>query len=230
MCLNKSDNPDNHKSMTPPLLKNEIFDLFQHFKTPQDNFSVAVDWHSINTFGRNFLGFKTKIITDRIDLGLTCVMFDRQNQMTDLVCSSKFNSWLIKNSFPLGKNTSKDKAFRHFDYESKADSHYKQVLYIELQKISNEVDHIYFYLCFDLRKIKSPDFSNVNSLKLTALSGAAQNKIISEQDIRTEKSCKENEGVMILAKLYRENEKWKFTTIGKAITESTFIRFTKGIQ
>lgn len=216
--------------MTSLLLKNETIDMFHHFETPLENFSVAVDWASINTFGRNLLGFKTKKITDRIDLGLSCIMFNGQNQMTDLVCSSKFNSWLIKNNFPLGKSVSKDKAFKHFDYESTMDSLYKQVMSVDLKKISSEIDYVYFYLCFDLRKNKSPNFSAVDSLKLISLRDTSPNSIISEYDITTHNSSKENEGILVLAKLYRENENWKFTTKGKTITESAFVRFTKGIQ
>lgn len=216
--------------MTSLLLKNETIDLSQHFKTPLKQFSIAVDWASISIFGRNFLGFKTKKVTDQIDLGLTCVMFDKQNRMLDLVCSSKFNSWLIKNSFPLGKSISKDKAFRHFDHGSVVDSLYKQMTTVDLQNVDSEIDHVFFYLCFDHRKVKSPDFSSVELLKMMSFGSTSPDQMISEYTIPTQNFCKKNEGILILAKLYREDEKWKFTSLGKAITESTFIRFTKGIQ
>lgn len=221
---------DNHDSMTSLLLKNETLDLFDHFETPLENLSVAVDWSSINIISRNLLGFKTKKITDRIDLGLTCVMFNSQNQMTDLVCSSKFNSWLIKNNFPLGKSVSKDQAFRHFDHESAMDSIYKQMISVDLQKISIEIDHVYFYLSFDLRKNKSPNFSGVDSLKLISLRGTSPKNIISEYNIPTQSSIKENEGILVLAKLYRENESWKFITQGNTISESEFVKLANDIH
>lgn len=216
--------------MTPLLLKNETLDLRKDFKTPLTNFSIAVDWASVQSPVRNFLGFKTKRISDHIDLGLTCVLFDKQNKMIDLVCSSRFNSWLIKNSFPLGKSISRDKAFRHFDNKSTVDILYKQVISVDLLNVNSETDHIFFYLSFDLRKNKSPDFSAVDSLKLITLETVSPDRVISEYAISTQNTRSKNEGILILARVYREDEGWKFATEGKSITESGFIRFTKGIQ
>jgi tellurium resistance protein TerZ len=211
--------------MTSHLLNNETLDLFHHFQIPLEQLSVMADWDSIDMYKRNFLGLKTKKITENIDLELTCIMFDSQNQMTDLVCSSKFNSWLIKNNFPLGKSISKDGAFKRIEQNSN-----KKLISVDLKKISDETESVFFYLNFDLRKIKSPDFSAVKSLKMTYFSDHTLENKISESEISTENSSEVNEGILVVGKLFREGKKWKFKTINKTIDESSFIRMTKIIQ
>ncbi|KUJ53227.1 TerD family protein [Chryseobacterium sp. JAH] len=212
--------------MTSLLPKDETIDLFSDFEKPLLNFSLAVTWDSAEIYIRNFLGIKKKL-TDFIELDFTCVMFDKYNKMIDSICSPKYNSWLIHNNFPLGKSYSKDGAFEHFDYESKNDPRYKKVISIDLARINNETETIFFYLNFDLKKIKSPSFSSISSLQLMIFDDNTLKNIFSEHYISTESSSQKI-GIFVLGKLYREANHWKFKSIRKTINEKTFVKLTTG--
>lgn len=155
-------------------------------------------------------------------------MFNEDQTLVDSIYSPKHKSWLIKNNFPLGKTTSNDGAIQYHDFESESENTFKKAMTIDTKKINNEIDSIFFYLTFDLRKVKSPDFSAIKELQMTFFGDKNLQKKVSEYNITTEKSPSKNEGILVLGKLVRKNGNWKFKTIGKTIEESDFIQ-TKGI-
>ena len=213
--------------MTSTMLKNETFDLFQDFDIPLEHVSISTTWNPLTVHYQNFLGIKTKKVVENIELDLTCFMFNEDHTLVDSVFSTKHNSWLIRNNLPLGKNSSIDGAIQQHDVSS-SDDLYKKVMTIDLAKINPEIDSIYFYLTFDLRKIKSPDFSTVKALEMTFFSDKNLQKKISDYKIDTENNSAKDEGIMVLGKLVRKNNQWKLKTIGKTIDEKNFI-LTKGI-
>lgn len=204
--------------------KNETTDLFHTFEIPLEHFSVKINWASIDLFKRNFLGLKTKKITENIDLELNCIMYNKKH-IEDSMCSPKFNSWLIKNNFPLGKNNSKDNAFRRIECDNSNHRHVSG----NLLNINNEIDSVFYYLNFDLRRIKSPDFSAVKSLQMTFYEDDECKKIIHQESIDTKDFSDDNNGTLIIGKLYRENKKWYFKRILQTIEENNFIKLTTGI-
>lgn len=214
--------------MISPLLKNETIDLSLNFDVPLEQLSIATNWNPTNIYYRNFLGIKTKKVVENVDLDFTCFMFNEDQTLLDSIYSPKHNSWLIKNNFPLGKTASNDGAIQYHDFESEPENTFKKAMTIDTKKINNEIDSIFFYLTFDLRKVKSPDFSAVKELQMTFFGDKNLQKKVSEYNITTEKSPSKNEGILVLGKLVRKNGNWKFKTIGKTIEESDFIQ-TKGI-
>lgn len=94
-------------------------------------------------------------------------MFNEDQTLVDSIYSPKHNSRLIKNNFPLGKTASNDGAIQYHDFESESENTFKKAMTIDTKKINNEIDSIFFYLTFDLRKVKSPDFSAVKELQMT---------------------------------------------------------------
>ncbi|WP_312076060.1 hypothetical protein [Chryseobacterium sp.] len=169
--------------------KNGTLDLFHHFENPITYFSILIKWDSIDIYKRNFLGLKTKKNTEDIDLEPTCVMFDQNEQMLDSVSSSKFNSWSIRNGFPLGKNNSKDMAIRiNVDHKSNPN---QRIVKTALQEVDDNTQSIFYYLNFDLRKIKSPDFSTVKSLQMICFADSELKNIVLEKNIKTEDFRKE---------------------------------------
>lgn len=213
--------------MTAILEKSQVIKIFSDAKSNDTSYTLGVNWGKIEMQKRNFLGIKTKKDRLDIDLDLTCIMFDAQKKAVDWIYSPKYNSWLIHHNFPLGKYHSKDNAFHHF-YETVTDnSQYKKTIKINPQKIENEIETVFFYLSIDRRKMKETDFSLVESVNLKINEDVKANKALIDFSINSNDNHK-NKGILVLGKLFREDNEWKFKAMGQAIDEQKFIKLTRG--
>lgn len=213
--------------MAEILDKNQVISIFENSKNNNTSYTFGVNWGKLEIQKRNFLGIKTKKISSDLDLDFTCVMFDSQKKAIDWIYSPKYNSWLIHHNFPLGKYHSKDNAFNHFYETLNNDSQYKKTIKINSEKISNEIETVFFYLSIDRKKIKETDFSMVESVNLKISEDIKADKPFVEFTVIPNYN-KKNKGILVLGKLFRENNDWKFKAIGKGIDEQKFIKLTRG--
>jgi len=213
--------------MTAILEKSQVTNIFRDSKNNDTSYTLGVNWGEIEIQKRNFLGIKTKKITLDIDLDLTCIMFDAQKKAIDWIYSPKYNSWLIHHNFPLGKYHSKDNAFNHFYKTLNDESQYKKTIKINPNKIDNEIETVFFYLSIDRKKIKETDFSMVESVNLRINEDVKVDKPLIEFNIKSNYN-KKNKGILVLGKLFREGNEWKFKAMGQAIDEQKFITLTRG--
>ncbi|MDJ1469504.1 TerD family protein [Cytophagaceae bacterium DM2B3-1] len=162
---------------------------------------IGLDWGVINK--KSFFGlFNDK---ESVDLDGSVTMFDTKKKEKDTVYYRK----LVSN----------DKAIRHSGDDrvgdSSADNKDNEVIYIDLQKVSADVDTIVFYL----NSFKQQDFSDIPYSKIRIIEGEHHNpnKVFASYDLSGDSSFKGFTS-MVMAKMNRApGGRWTFTAIGEPI-------------
>lgn len=211
------------------LKKGDFFSLKKHPEGNLNNFCLGVSWGEIKSslpFFQNL--FNRKNLT-QIDLELSCIMFDKDGNKIDWIHSPKYNSWLIQNNFPLGKLMSKDEALKYQENENPTGKNSdKKLIKINLEKISSEIDQIFFYLHIDHKKIDTIDFSLIPSVKIQMYEGSVHH--ITETHCQFEVPRDEDsvkKGSLLLGRLLKRNNEWKFEAIGKSLQNKKMVMQTK---
>lgn len=75
--------------------------------------------------------------------------------------------------------------------------------------------------------MKETDFSLVESVNLKINEDVKANKALIDFSINSNDNHK-NKGILVLGKLFREDNEWKFKAMGQAIDEQKFIKLTRG--
>jgi len=210
------------------LSKGQKIDLRKESGEKLTNFCVGVNWGAIETMKKGLFGSK-KVIED-VDLDLSCVMTDGSGNLVDYIYSPDYNAYLQKNNVPLGKLTSKDGALRHSGDDRKGDSGGddgldNEVISVDLTKVNNTVEKIFFFINIYLSQGQTHDFAKIPYAKIRMYEGTSLkvNKVHSTYDIATDASYA-NKRAMIMGKLYKRNDEWKFDAIGDATDDSIFLQ------
>ncbi len=210
------------------LSKGQKIDLRKETGEKLTNFCVGVNWGAIETVKKGFFGSK-KVVED-VDLDLSCVMTDSQGNMVDYIYSPDYNGFLSKNNFPLGKLSSRDGALRHSGDDRKGDfggddGLDNEVITVDLTRVDNNIEKIFFFINIYLNPGQNHDFSKIPYAKIRMYEGTSTkvNKVHSSFDIATDASYV-NQRAMIMGKLYKRNDEWKFDAIGDATEETIFLQ------
>lgn len=212
------------------LTKGQKIDLRKSSGEALTNFCVGVNWGAIETMKSGFLGFGQKKVVEDVDLDLSCIMVNSNGEMLDWIYSPEYNNFLSKNKYPLGKLTTKDGALRHSGDDRQGDvggddGLDNEIISVDLNKVSGSVDKIFFFLNIYLNQGQNFDFSHVPFAKIRMYEGTPTkvNNIYSNYDIVTDTSFK-GKGALILGKLYKRNNEWKFDAIGEASDDKLFLQ------
>lgn len=210
------------------LTKGQKIDLRKESGEKLTNFCVGVNWGAIETLKKGLFGTK-KIIED-VDLDLSCIMTDGNGNLVDYIYSPDYNAFLQKNNIPLGKLTSRDGALRHSGDDRKGDSGGddgldNEVITVDLTKVNNTIEKIFFFINIYLSPGQTYDFAKIPYAKIRMYEGTSSkvNKVHSTYDIATDGSYA-NKRAMIMGKLYKRNDEWKFDAIGDATDDSMFLQ------
>jgi tellurium resistance protein TerZ len=210
------------------LSKGQKIDLRKESGEKLTNFCVGVNWGAIETIKKGFFGSK-KTVED-VDLDLSCVMTDSQGNMVDYIYSPDYNGFLSKNNYPLGKLTSRDGALRHSGDDRKGDfggddGLDNEVITVDLTRVDNNIEKIFFFINIYLNPGQTHDFSKIPYAKIRMYEGTSTkvDKVHSSFDIATDASYL-NQRAMIMGKLYKRNDEWKFDAIGDATEETIFLQ------
>jgi Uncharacterized proteins involved in stress response, homologs of TerZ and putative cAMP-binding protein CABP1 len=213
--------------MAISLTKGQKIDLRKDSGEKLTNFCVGVNWGAIETIKKGFFGSK-KVIED-VDLDLSCVMTDQNGELVDYIYSPEYNGYLQKNNLPLGKLSSKDGALRHSGDDRKGDQDGddgldNEIITVDLNRLNPSVDKIFFFINIYLNPGQNFDFSHIPYAKIRMYEGTSTvvKKVFSQYDITTDSSFS-NQGALILGKLYKRNEEWKFDAIGDPTDDKIFL-------
>ena len=156
-------------------------------------------------------------------------MLDQNGELVDWIYSPEYNAWLSQNKFPLGKLTSNDGGLRHSGDDRQGDvggddGLDNEIITVDLNRVSNNVDRIFFFLNIYLNQGQNFDFSQIPFAKIRMYEGTPTrvNNVFSNYDIVTDSSYR-GKGALILGKLYRRNGEWKFDAIGDPTDDKMFI-------
>jgi len=215
--------------MSINLKKGQKIDLRKSTGESLTNFCVGVNWGAFETEKPGFLGFGTKKVVEDCDLDLSCVMTDSSGEMVDALYSPEYNGWLGKNSFPLGKLRSIDGALRHSGDDRQGDvggddGLDNEVISVDLNKVAAKVDKIYFFINIYLNQGQSYDFADIPFAKIRMYEGTPSKvrSVHATYDVVTDSTYK-GKKALILGKLYRRNDQWKFDAIGDATDDNMFM-------
>lgn len=210
------------------LTKGQKIDLRKESGESLTNFCVGVNWGAIETIKKSLFGSK-KVVED-VDLDLSCIMTDGQGKLLDYIYSPDYNGFLQKNNYPLGKLSSTDGSLRHSGDDRKGDSGGddgldNEVISVDLTKISAAIEKIYFFINIYLTPGQTHDFSKIPYAKIRMYEGTSTkvNKIHSSFDIATDATFT-NKKALIMGKLYKRNNEWKFDAIGDATDDTIFLQ------
>ncbi len=209
------------------LSKGQKIDLRKSTGEQLTNFCVGVNWGAIETVKKGFFGSK-KIIED-VDLDLSCIMTNANGDLVDWIYSPDYNGFLQKNNYPLGKLTSKDGALKHTGDDRQGDvggddGLDNEIITVDLNRVSADIDKIFFFINIYLNQGQNFDFSNIPFAKIRMYEGTPTrvNSIHSSYDIVTDSTYAGN-GALIMGKLYRRGTEWKFDAIGEPSNDRIFL-------
>jgi tellurium resistance protein TerZ len=210
------------------LSKGQKIDLRKESGEKLTNFCVGVNWGAIETTKKTLFGSK-KVVED-VDLDLSCIMTDGQGALVDYIYSPDYNAFLQKNNLPLGKLSSADGALRHSGDDRKGDSGGddgldNEVITVDLTKVNSRVEKIFFFINIYLAAGQTHDFSKIPYAKIRMYEGSSTKviKVHSSYDIATDATYV-NKGALIMGKLYKRNDEWKFDAIGDPTEDKMFLQ------
>lgn len=214
--------------MAISLTKGQKIDLRKDTGEKLTNFCVGVNWGAIETLKKGLFGSK-KVVED-VDLDLSCVMVDGVGNLIDYIYSPEYNGYLQKNNLPLGKLSSQDGALRHSGDDRKGDQGGddgldNEIITVDLNRLNSSIEKIFFFINIYLNPGQNFDFSHVPYAKIRMYEGTPTrvNKVFSEYDIATDATFA-NKKALILGKLYKRNEEWKFDAIGDPTSDQIFLQ------
>lgn len=216
------------------LSKGQKIDLRKESGESLTNFCVGVNWGAIETIKKGLFGNK-KIIED-VDLDLSCILTDSAGNLTDYIYSPDYNGFLQKNNYPLGKLITSDGALKHSGDDRKGDTGGddgldNEVITVDLTKVNPAIEKIFFFINIYLNQGQTHDFSKIPYARIRMYEGTSSkvNKIHSSFDIATDASYI-NKRALIMGKLYKRNNEWKFDAIGDATEDRIFLETIENIK
>ena len=203
------------------LTKGQKIDLRKDNGSTLTNFCVGVNWGGITK--KAMFGLTTT--TKSIDLDLSCVMIDANNTICDHIYSPLYRlDVLQKFGLPKGKLESAEGALRHSGDDLQGDKGGddgldNEIITVDLSRINPNVNQIFFFL----NNAGAEDFSQIPYVKIRMYEGTPT-RVQSEfaaYNVAAEAQYAGRRSI-IMGKLYKRNNEWKFSAIGDP-TEDSFL-------
>lgn len=203
------------------LQKGQKIDLRKSSGEKLMNFCVGVNWGSIKE--KALFGLTS--VSKNVDLDLSCILIDNNGNFYDHLYSPLYNPAVLANvGLPAGKLTSRDGALRHSGDDLQGDKDGddgldNEIITVDLNKISPDVSKIFFFL----NNVGKEDFSQIPYSKIRMYEGTPTrvNSVFASYNVSAEASYK-NKRALIMGKLYKRNDEWKFDAIGDATDDVNF--------
>lgn len=203
------------------LTKGQKIDLRKASGDKLTNFCIGVNWGAIQKKG--FLGLGTKNID--VDLDLSCILIDDNNNLCDHIYSPLYNIEVLQQfGLPKGKLLSSDGALRHTGDDLAGDKGGddgldNEIITVDLSKVNPAVSKIFFFL----NNVGDEDFSQIPYAKIRMFEGTPTrvNSVFADYNVSAD-SVYTGKKALIMAKLYKRNDEWKFDAIGDP-TDDVFL-------
>lgn len=204
------------------LQKGQRIDLRKTSGATLTNFCVGVNWGAIVSKG-GFLNLSTK--TTDVDLDLSCVMINSNNELCDHIYSPLYRPELLQQfGLPPGKMQTADGAFRHSGDDRAGDvggddGLDNEVLSVDLSRLNPHVSQIFFFL----NNAGKEDFSQIPYAIIRMYEGTPTmvKEVFASYNVAAEPQFAGRRAI-IMGKLYKKGDEWKFNAIGDP-TEDVFL-------
>jgi tellurium resistance protein TerZ len=203
------------------LTKGQKIDLRKSTGETLTNFCIGVNWGAIE---KKVLFGLSKQITN-IDLDLSCVLIDHNNTICDHLYSPLYRPEVLQQfGLPMGKLLTSDSALKHTGDDLAGDTGGddgldNEIITVDLNKVNSNVSQIFFFL----NNAGNEDFSQIPYAKIRMYEGTPT-RVVSEfasYNVSAEAQYVGKRSI-IMAKLYKRNNEWKFSAIGDP-TDDTFL-------
>ena len=203
------------------LTKGQKIDLRKDNGDQLTNFCIGVNWGAIETKG--FFGLTKNV--QNIDLDLSCVLIDNNNSICDHLYSPLYKVEVLNQfGLPKGKLLTSDNAMKHTGDDLEGDKGGddgidNEIITVDLSRINPNVSQIFFFL----NNAGREDFSQIPYAKIRMYEGTPTrvNSVFASYNVSAEQQYAGKQSI-IMAKLYKRNDEWKFSAIGDP-TEDTFL-------
>lgn len=189
------------------------------------NFCVGCNWGAIITYVPKFMGLMKSKEVKNVDLDLSCIMVNERGDLIDHIYSPLYKAeGLAKFGLPPGKLDSYDRAFHHSGDDQQGDQNGddgldNEIITVDLTKVSSEIQQIFFFL----NNYDKEDFSQIPYASIRMYEGTPTEvrNVFAEYNIAAQSQYKGMTAI-IMGKLYRRNNEWKFAAIGDTFPDINF--------
>ncbi len=203
------------------LSKGQKIDLRKEGGSSLTNFCVGVNWGAIET--KAFFGLSKN--KKDVDLDLSCVLIDDANNVCDHIFSPLYKIDLLQQfGLPKGKLMTSDTALKHSGDDLAGDSGGddgldNEIISVDLTRLNQKVSKIFFFL----NNVGQEDFSQIPYAKIRMYEGTpvSVRSVFASYNVSAEPSYA-GKKALIMGKLYKRNNEWKFDAIGDP-TEDSFL-------
>jgi len=207
--------------MAIDLQKGQRIDLRKKSGTTLTNFCVGVNWGAIElqVEESGLFGFGKKIIkkTVDVDLDLSCIMINSKNEFCDHIYSPLYKPELLqKFGLPNGKLKSYDGALKHSGDDLQGDKGGddgldNEIISVDLGILNSDVKQIFFFL----NNVGKEDFAQIPYAKIRMYEGTPTQvkEVFASYNVSSESQFS-NKRALIMGKLYKKDNEWKFHAIG----------------
>lgn len=205
------------------------------------NFCVGCNWGALKT-GRKievvdnegFLGFGRKTHWEDeeidLDLDLSCVMTDESGNLVDTLYSPMYNPKIFQQvGLPVGKELSADGSMQSAGDDTEGDKGGddgldNEIITVDLNKVNPRIAQIFF---LNIYSPKNVDFLKIPYAAIRMYEGTPTrvNNVFAKYDVAKDSQFA-GKDALIMGKLYRHGNDWKFAAIGDAYTDNNDLRQT----
>lgn len=209
------------------LEKGQRINLEKNNGSKLTNFCVGCNWGAITK--KTFFGLSTSIVD--VDLDLSCLLFDAEGKAVDHIYSPlyAFADRYKETGLPNGKVDSLDGALHHTGDDQSGDQNGddgldNEIITVDLNRVSNNINQIVFFLNIYNNKEFQGDFSEIPYASIRMYEGTATKvrEVFAQYDVSTKDNCR-GKRALIMGKLYRRNGEWKFAAIGDAFEDKSIV-------
>lgn len=189
------------------------------------NFCVGCNWGAITK--KAFFGLGTKVVD--VDLDLSCLMFDAEGNPVDHIYSPLYRFGDRNVGLPNGKLDSIDRALHHTGDDTEGDQNGddgldNEIITVDLARVNDKVHQIVFFLNIYNNEDFQGDFSEIPYASIRMYEGTASKvrEVFASYDVATKESCF-GKRALIMGKLYRRNDEWKFAALGEPFEDKSIV-------
>jgi tellurium resistance protein TerZ len=201
------------------LAKGQKIDLRKTSGETLTSFCVGVNWGAIEK--KTMFGLSKTTID--VDLDLSCVLIDDKNNVTDHLYSPLYRVEILqKFGLPKGKLLTSDGAMKHTGDDLEGDKGGddgldNEIITVDLTRLNSNVTQIFFFL----NNAGAEDFSQIPYAKIRMYEGTPTmvKSVFADYNVAAESQYVGKRSI-IMGKLYKRNNEWKFSAIGDPTDDS----------
>ena len=195
------------------LVKGQRIDLRKSSGASLSSFCVGVNWGCITK--PKFFGFSSE--SQAVDLDLSAALLSADGSLCDHIYSPLYRpDVLAQFGLPRGKLTAGGGALRHTGDDQAGDTGGddgmdNETITVDLTRLPTSIAQIFFFL----NNVGDEDFSMIPYAKIRMFDGTPTHvrEVVASYNVAAEPQFK-GRRALILGRLYRHGESWKFAAIG----------------